>query len=213
MVEDGHDRSSSDDEMVRPSHKHSDAALLIIDMVTDFRFRDGERLFESVYRKVGAIARLKERFKKAEAPVIYVNDNFGLWKNSFSRTLEAARSSELGEKVISKLLPDNDDYHVLKPQRSGFYATPLEVLLSELTVSTVVVTGVTTDICVLFTAHDAYMRGFKVWVPSDCSAAVEEGQHKEAIQLLERIADADVDPSSEIEIAALGRRSFAAKDG
>jgi nicotinamidase-related amidase len=212
MMKKGDNGASSNEEMVRPSHKHADAALLIIDMVTDFRFDDGEKLFTAVSPKVDQIADLKAKFKEAESPVIYVNDNFGLWKNSFSKTLKAARSSELGEQVVSKLLPDDDDYHVLKPQRSGFYATPLEVLLEELEVSTVVVTGVTTDICVLFTAHDAYMRGFSVCVPSDCSAAVEEKQHTEALQLLERIADADVALSTEMELHGLGRRSFAAQD-
>ena len=189
--------------MVRPDHKNAGVALLIVDLVTDFNFDDGNRLFEAVQPKIGPIAELKARIKNAGAPVIYVNDNFGIWKNSFSKTLDAARSSVLGKQVVSRLLPDEDDYHVLKPQRSGFFATPLDVLLSSLEVSDVVIVGVTTDICVLFTAHDAYMRGYRVKVPSDCSAAVEEKHHSQSLRLLKRIADADTRPSAEIDVEQL----------
>ena len=197
------DDKAANNRMVHPLHKESDLAMLIIDMVTDFGFEDGKRLFDAVFPKVDAIADLKAKMKVASAPVIYVNDNFGIWKNSFSKTLNAARSSELGDRVISLLLPDDDDYHVLKPQRSGFFATPLSVLLSSLKVSRLVITGVTTDICVLFTAHDAHMRGFRVTVPSDCSAAVDEKDHSQALELLKRIADADVRASDKIDIKQL----------
>ena len=189
--------------MVHPNHKNAGAALLIIDMVSDFEFDDGDRLFESIQPRVDAIVELKKRIKEAEAPVIYVNDNFGIWKNSFSKTLDAARSSRLGEQIVSRLLPADDDYHVLKPQRSGFFATPLDVLLSSLEVVDLVIAGVTTDICVLFTAHDAYMRGFHVTVPSDCSAAVDEKDHVQALEMLKRIADADIRPSGEVDLNRL----------
>jgi len=190
--------------IVHADHKDAGAALLIVDLVTDFDFENGKLLFEAVQPKIDPIVGLKARMKKAEMPVIYVNDNFGIWKNSFSKTLEAARSSVLGKQVVSRLLPDDDDYHVLKPQRSGFFATPLDVLLSSLEVSELVIVGVTTDICVLFTAHDAYMRGYRVKVPSDCSAAVEEKHHSQSLKLLERIADADTRPSTEIDLEQLG---------
>ena len=190
--------------MVRPDHKDAGVALLIIDLVTDFDFEDGKRLYEAVQPKIDPLVDLKARMKKAGMPVIYVNDNFGIWKNSFSKTLDAARSSVLGKQIVSRILPDDDDYHVLKPQRSGFFATPLDVLLASLEVSELIITGVTTDICVLFTAHDAYMRGYHVHVPSDCSAAVEEKHHSQSLRLLKRIADTDTRPSTEIDLEQVG---------
>jgi nicotinamidase-related amidase len=89
---------------------------------------------------------------------------------------------------------------VLKPQRSGFYETPLSVLLASLEISRLIVTGFTTDICVLFTAHDAYMRGFDVLVPSDCTAAVEGEFHDSALKLMERVANVDTGSSDAIDL-------------
>jgi nicotinamidase-related amidase len=70
-----------------------------------------------------------------------------------------------------RLRPKPDDYFVLKPQHSGFYGTPLELLLDHLSIHTLILTGFATDLCVLFTANDAHMRGFHLVVPKDCVAA------------------------------------------
>lgn len=101
-------------------------------------------------------------------------------------------------------LPLSDDYHVLKPQRSGFFSTPLDVLLATLKVSELILTGVTTDICILFTAHDAYMRGFRVIVPPDCTAAVTTQQHREAMALLQRLTEADTRLSEKLVLPSIG---------
>lgn len=60
---------------------------------------------------------------------------------------------------------------MLKPKHSGFFATTLETQLEYLGVETVILTGIATNICVLFTANDAYMRDLKLIVPTDCVAA------------------------------------------
>src|SRR5213079_120018 len=133
-------------------------------------------------------------------PVIFVNDNYGEWRNDFHATLEAARRSELGSQILEPIDIGTEDYHVLKPQRSGFFSTPLEVLLATLKVSTLIITGIATDLCVLFTANDAYMRGYELLIPSDCTAAVTEERKNETLRLLERIADADTTASSDVDL-------------
>jgi nicotinamidase-related amidase len=170
-------------------------------MIADFKFEGGDRIFEKALLAARKIAELKGRANAANVPVIYVNDNYGMWKNNFERTLTAAEKTEKGKQIVDLIRPDKNDYHILKPQRSGFFATPLDVLLTSLEISDVIITGLSTDICVLFTAHDAYMRGFKIIVPTDCTAAIDDKHHDYAIELLKRIADADIRPSGEIELS------------
>jgi len=181
----------------------SESALLIIDMITDFEFEDGAELYKKTRPIVKNIASLKARAKSARVPVVYVNDNFGKWQEDFKQQVESISDSskECGE-LIDLLRPDKDDYYVLKPQRSGFYETPLHVLLRSLGVSRLVLAGITTDICILFTAHDAYMRGFDVAVPADCTAAVEDEFKDESLKLMERAVHVDIRPSDEVKFAS-----------
>ena len=181
-------------------------ALLIVDMISDFEFEDGEKLCPPALAAAENIRELKKRAKDQRAPVIYVNDNYGHWNEDF-RTFAARirNGSERGRRITDLLAPEEDDLYILKPQRSGFYETPLSVLLQSLKVSNLIICGVTTDMCVLFTAHDAYMRGFQVFVPADCSAAVEPEFHQQAIDLIRRVADARTEFSSEIDLPALDR--------
>lgn len=182
-----------------PASNGSQTALLVLDMITDFKFEDGAKLYPHALRAAERLSDLKERAKDAGVPVIFVNDNFGRWQEDFKSYVSSIRDrSKEGRSIIDLIGPDEDDYHILKPQRSGFYATPLGVLLLSLNVCDLVITGVTTDICVLFTAHDAYMRGFQLKVPRDCTAAVEESYCRTGLGLLERVAYADVRPSSEV---------------
>jgi nicotinamidase-related amidase len=183
----------------KASGRQKRQALLIVDMINDFRFCDGPELFRRALPVARAIVKLRERAHKAGVPVIYVNDNFAKWHDTFQTTIETIETaSDEGREIVSMLRPANDDYYVLKPDRSGFYETPLEVLLDDLDVSEVVITGVTTDICILFTAHDAHMRDLAVGVPRDCTTALTNSHKKQALDLLERVADADTRPSDKI---------------
>lgn len=176
-------------------------------MISGFEFEDGEKLFPPALEAARNIRMLKARAKEYCAPVIYVNDNFGRWEQDFRVFAEAIRgSSDRGRQITEILAPDENDLYILKPQRSGFYETPLSVLLQSLKVSNVIVSGVTTDICVLFTAHDAYMRGFDAYVPPDCSAAVQREYHDDALKMLRRVAEAKTFDSNEIDFRSLDQK-------
>ncbi len=178
----------------------SKVALLLIDLISDFEFPDGEKLFENALPIASRIADLKKKAKAANIPVIYVNDNFGKWQSDFNNLLDHCLDKSVRGSEITKLLkPDKEDYFVLKPKHSGFYSTTLETLLKYLHSQTLVLTGVTTNICVLFTANDAYMRDYKLVIPSDCVAAVENDENDHALKYLEKILKADVRPSVEID--------------
>lgn len=179
-------------------------------MIADYEFHDGDKIFNNALEAARNIAKLRSRAKAAKVPVIYVNDNYGLWQNDFDATLACAERSQRGRPIVDLLRPDKDDYHVLKPQRSGFFATPLDVLLTSLDVSDLIITGITADICVLFTAHDAYMRGYRINVPADCTAAADNERCSTALDMLRRTADADLKPSNEIEFETTRDKTSAA---
>src|SRR6476661_3687793 len=181
-------------------HRTKGAALLIIDMIGTFEHEDGDNLFQNAKPAAEKIGALKNRAAELKIPVIFVNDNYGEWRNDFHATLEAARGSDFGSQILELINVGPEDYHVLKPQRSGFFSTPLEVLLASLKVSTVIITGIATDICVLFTANDAYMRGYHVIVPRDCTAAVTAEQASSTLELLERVSETDTTESRQLDL-------------
>jgi nicotinamidase-related amidase len=150
----------------------SPVALLLIDVINDLDFPEGRELLEHALPMAKRIAALVERARKSEVPVVYVNDNFGRWRSDFSAQVEHCLAEECIGRPISRLLkPTPNDYFVLKPKHSGFFCTTLDLLLRHLEARTLIFTGVAADICVLFTANDAYLHGYKIVVPRDCVAA------------------------------------------
>jgi nicotinamidase-related amidase len=86
---------------------------------------------------------------------------------------------------------------------SAFYQTPLEVLLRYLGVRSLILGGLATNSCIVCTAHDARMRDFKLYVPSDCSAARTRREHDQAITHIKEMLDASVIPSSSLRLGEL----------
>ncbi len=179
----------------------AEVALLIIDVINDLEFEGGEQLLPAALTMAQQLARLKRRVKKQRIPVIYANDNFGRWQSDFQRLLKHCLEDEVrGREIVKLLQPEADDYFVLKPKHSGFFSTTLDTLLRYLGTKTLIITGIATDICVLFTANDAYMRDFKLIVPADCVAAEDAEENKRALSHIQRVLKADIRPSTEITI-------------
>ena len=182
----------------------SPVALLIIDVINDLEFEGAELIGRYIPPMAKRLSELKHRAKEAKIPVIYANDNYGIWQSNFNKIIDRCLQQNVrGTPLVKLLKPDEDDYFVLKPKHSGFYSTTLEVLLEHLGTRTVIITGIAGDICVLFTANDAYMRDYKVYVPSDCCASNEASDNDHVLSLMEHILKADIRPSSELDLAAL----------
>jgi nicotinamidase-related amidase len=170
----------------------SPVALLIIDVISDFGFESGDKLLKNAEPIADNIARLRAQADKWKVPVIYVNDNFGKWQSDFKKLLRhATAKTAKGHSFVNKLKPKKQDYFVLKPKHSAFFSTTLETLLAYLEAKTLIITGLTADICVLFTANDAYLRDFNLFIPRDCVASAEDERKKEALRYVERVLDAD----------------------
>lgn len=186
----------------------ADTALLIIDVLNDLEFEGGEALLESALPMADALRELKRRAKAEGIPVVYVNDNFGKWRSDFRQQLDHCLNDGVrGEPVVERLVPDEDDYFVLKPKHSGFYNTTLPVLLEYLQVRRVIVTGIATDNCVLFTAGDAYIRDLEVVVPADCCAAINPDRHLAALDQMKGTLKADIREWAALDLAAFGEQA------
>jgi nicotinamidase-related amidase len=175
-------------------------ALLLIDVINDFEFPRGDELFERTAPIEPNIVEIKRRARQAGIPAIYVNDNFGRWRSNFADIVQRAlRQGSRGQPFVQKLVPDSEDYFVLKPKHSAFFQTPLELLLKHLGAERLILTGVSTNSCVLFTANDAYMRDLKLVVPEDCVAACNDGEHECAISQMKCMLKADIRPCRELD--------------
>jgi len=157
------------DPSLGSSASRSTTALLIIDMISDWQFPDAQDLLPRAQAIAPHIADLKRRCRDAGVPVIYANDNRGRWRSDFRQVVELSLQGE-GAGITRTLLPDDDDYFLLKPKHSAFFCTPLDLLLQHLKVNRLVLTGVATDQCIATTAVDAKMHDYEVEVPDDCIA-------------------------------------------
>jgi nicotinamidase-related amidase len=179
-------------------------ALILIDVINDLAFAEGKKLLKHATPMAERIAVLKKRAKQAGIPCIYINDNFGRWQSNFHKLIEHCLKEDVCGKPLATLLqPEEDDYFVLKPKHSGFYSTTLELLLTYLGAKTLILTGIAGNICVLFTANDAYIRDYRLCVPADCIASNTVRENNIALELMKKVLKADTRPSIELDFALL----------
>jgi nicotinamidase-related amidase len=171
----------------------SRAALLIIDFFNPRGFHGYDA---ATVRAARNTARLKARLRKRGVPAIYCNDNFGEWESEFHELVERCRTIDGAPSAVAHALaPEKGDRSVLKPRHSAFYETPLDFLLAELGTRMVILTGVSADSCIMFTAHDAYLRKLDMWVPSDCVASPKAAYTRASLAHQARVLRASIAPS------------------
>lgn len=191
-----------------PGRDHT--ALIVIDMQNCFLHPEG------TFAKLGVdVAPLREAIpgcaalaagaRRAGVPVIHVHTiwrpdfrDAGLIWNELKRPMRDAGALVAGSfdaQIVDELTPEPSDFLVVKHRYSGFYGTDLEVLLSSLFITAVVLCGVTTNICVETTARDAAQRNYRTYVVRDATAEVDPAKHDHALSTLEyafcRIVDVD----------------------
>jgi nicotinamidase-related amidase len=181
----------------------ADAALVILDLITDFDFEDGATIARAALPVARRIARLKARVAKAGLPCIYVNDALGRWRSDFPGLVRhCRREGARGQRVVDEIAPSPIDYCILKPKHSGFYATPLDMVVTQLGAKRLILTGISSHQCVLFTANDAYVRELELLIPRDCISARTRSDTRLALQYFERVLGADLTPSPRLRFSA-----------
>lgn len=179
----------------------SPVVLLLIDVINDLEFPEGEHIFDDALEMAHKIAALKKRACAAGIPTVYVNDNFGRWQSDFRAVIDHVLQNDVRGRPIAKLLaPDDDDYFVLKPKHSAFFSTTLDVLLDYLKANTLILTGLAGNICVLFSANEAYMRDFNLIVPCDCIASNTREENQHALKQMSKVLKADTRAAEELDL-------------
>ena len=186
----------------------SPIALVLVDVINHFEFPDGQRVLRQAEPIAPRIARLKKRARSEGIPTIYVNDNFGQWRSQASELISyCLRPETPGARFVEQILPDKEDYFVLKPMHSAFYQTPLDVLLKYLGANTLILCGLATNSCIVCTAHDANMRDLGLIVPHDCCASRSLNEHKKAIEHIRKMIKADTAGSGSLRLGELSKRA------
>jgi nicotinamidase-related amidase len=180
----------------------AETVLAILDLISDFSFDGGEEVARAALPIARRIASLKRRANNAKVPILYINDAVGRWRSDFpSMIRHCRREGSRGRAVVEAIAPEPGDYCLLKPKHSGFFATPLDTILQFLGAKRLILTGVSSNQCVLFTANDAYVRDLELLIPRDCISARTRKDTRLAIQYFTTVLDADVTPSTRLRLA------------
>ena len=172
---------------------HSPTVLLLIDFINPLDFDGAQALAPAAVDAAHAVAALKSRVLADGGCCIYANDNYGIWRSNFPDVYRKCEGLKGPPGLIArKLKPGPTDLTVLKPRHSAFYGTPLYLMLNQLKTRQLILCGIATDNCVLFTAMDAYVRGFELWVPANCAAAESQQVHEQALRHMQRVLKADI---------------------
>jgi nicotinamidase-related amidase len=159
-------------------------ALIINDMQNDFIDEKGALLVERAYTCVEPIKKLRTQLKKEGIPIVYVCDTHFEQDFEFEKWGAHTVEGTWGAQIIDQLAPDEDDYVLHKPRYSAFFATPLDLLLRQLKVDELILTGVLTDICIQHSAADAYFRGYKTVVPRSCTETLSPEKKEYALNFM-----------------------------
>lgn len=168
-------------------------AVLFIDVINDFDFEGGENLIKHTDQILPNMKKLRKFAKENGLPTIYINDHYGLWQADFNKIIDRCKN-ERSKHVIDALKPDKHDYFIIKPQHSAFFQTPLQSLLRDIGKTNLIMAGIAGDICILFTAKDAYMYGFDMHIPENCMASEEKEGSEYALYLMRTVMDATIEP-------------------
>jgi nicotinamidase-related amidase len=175
-------------------------ALLLIDVINDLAFEGSDALVAQAESMASRLATLKRRVVAAGIPAIYINDNFGKWRSDFRHTVShCTRRASPGRIVSRRLRPTSHDYFVLKPKHSGFFGTTLDTLLEALQIKRVILTGIAGNICVLFTANDAYMRDLRIYAPADCVVSNTPADNDHALRQINTVLKGHLAPSTQLQ--------------
>lgn len=177
----------------------SEAVLLLVDFINPLDFDGADDLTDDAVEAAKATAALKKRLSEAGVPTIYANDNYGSWHSDFNDlVIQLGKARGTPSRIARLLHPTADDLTILKPRHSAFYASPLSLLLDRMQAKRLIITGLATDICVQFTAMDAFLRGYSIEVPADCTAAESPKNKQQALEYMERIMRCGTAPSASL---------------
>ncbi len=179
----------------------SATALIVIDMLNHYEHEDAEALRRSVHKTLPAIEGLVQRARRAEVPIIYVNDNHGDW--SAGRPELCRRALEGPDpSLVKPILPGEEVAFLVKARHSIFYETQLDYMLRQQEIERVILIGQVTEQCILYSALDAYVRHYSIVIPRDAVAHIHRDLADAALRMMERNMAAEITTATECDLTA-----------
>jgi nicotinamidase/pyrazinamidase len=160
-------------------------AIIVVDMLKD-TFKEGSQLpiTQEARQILLNLQRLLNESRKRGFPVLFACDSF--LKEDFifkgRMKMHSLRGTE-GAEVVDDLKPEPTDIILPKRRFSAFFKTDLDQTLRTLGVDTIVVTGITTEVCVLMTVMDGLSHDFSAILLEDCSASRSKEFHQGCLSL------------------------------
>jgi nicotinamidase-related amidase len=178
-------------------------ALIVVDMLNHYEHEDAGPLITSAREAVPHVRALLDAARADGILTVYVNDNHGDWTAGRTELIRRALAGA-DPSLVEPIAPPPDVPLLVKARHSAFYATQLEHLLREQGIDRLMLTGQVTEQCILYTALDAYIRGFQVTVPTGAVAHIHEDLAAAALRMVQVNMRADVVDTEQAR-AALGQ--------
>jgi nicotinamidase-related amidase len=175
-------------------------ALLVIDMLNTYDHEDADKLAESVREVLPQVVELRDRAADDDDTLlVYVNDNYDHWELDRDELVERAVGGRHPD-LVEPIAPRGQLPFVPKGRHSIYYQTAVDHLLRVNEVQRVVMTGQVTEQCILYSALDAYLRGYEVAVPRDAVAHIHPDLAEASLKMMERNMHADLTPSGDVKL-------------
>lgn len=165
-------------------------AVFVIDMIHDFV--DGKFKNEKAIEITPRIKKLVNSLRELKIPVIFLKDSHEKSDPEENVWGTHAVKGTWGSEIVKELSPESSDYLIEKRTYSGFFRTDLELLLKKLEIDAVILTGVSTNICVQHNAADLFYRGYEIIVASDATAAFTKEDHENALKYMKTVYGAKI---------------------
>jgi len=163
-------------------------ALLVIDMLNDFIHQEGSLYIgKKATEIILPIQKRIENFRRVNDPIFYINDSHLDTDREFDLFPSHCIKGTWGAEVIAELKPEKADIIIHKRRYSGFFQTDLDLALREKSIRQLVLVGVCTNICILYTAASARMLDYQVIVWEDAVASFDQEAHNFALQQMKKI--------------------------
>jgi len=173
-------------------------ALIVIDMLNTYDHEDAEQLAACVEEKLPQMVALREAAKELDdVKLVYVNDNYDEWEAGRETLIERALDGKRPE-LVKPIMPEGDRPFLPKGRHSIFYETAVGHLLRVEDVERVVMIGQVTEQCILYSALDAYLRGFQVVVPPDAVAHIDTELAKASLRMMQENMHANLTPADDV---------------
>jgi nicotinamidase-related amidase len=173
-------------------------AVVVVDMIHDFVY--GKFGTDRAQRIVPCIKKLLAQARKKGVPVIYLKDAHGKDDKELEVWGQHAMKGTKGSEIIPEIAPQKGDHVLEKTRYSSFHETGLDELLKKLGVKEVILVGVATDICVRHSAADAFFRGYRITVPSECVETISDDAQCRALDEMKRLYNAKVETLRKVMI-------------